>query len=219
MSNKEAGETPYRALYRRTNVEGYDDTAHIFALDYYKPGSGGEDDFSRKEAWFYYDGGDELEKEFGRRLETILDDLFVDNSIDWDIMTLAPSEEVDNLNENMLSIVKDASDEIGIEYRQVLRRFRPVRETGEMGSSHQMLLNLKDSIEVTEDVEGLNIIIVDNVSIFGFKLAHLTEKLLEEGADSVFCVVLGVTNGERNIDDLERGLTASSAVRAFGGEQ
>lgn len=218
MNSKQRNETPYRALYRRTKVEGYDDTAHIFAVDYYKPGSGGEDDFSRKEAWFYYDGGEELEEEFGQKLEKILQDLFVDNSIDWDIITLAPSQDIDSLNENMLAIVKEASDEIGIEYRQVLRRYRPVKKTMEMGSSHQMLMNLKDSIEVTEDVEGLNVIIVDNVSIFGFKLAHLTEMLLEAGAKKVFCVVLGVTNGERGIDDLERGLTASSAVRAYGGE-
>lgn len=216
---KNNSENHYRALYRRTNLEGYSDTAHIFALDYYKPGSGGKDDFSRKEAWFYYDGGKDLKREFGRKLETILDDLFVDNSIDWDIMTIAPSEKVDDLNENMLSIVEDASEELDIEYRQVLRRFRSISETGEMGSSHQMLLNLKDSIEVTEDVEGLNIIIIDNVSIYGFKLAHMTEKLLDAGAESVFCVVLGVTSGERGIKDLEKGLTASSAVRAFGEKQ
>lgn len=218
LAVKETDEVPYRALYRRTDVEGYDDTAHVFAVDYYRPGAGGEDDFSRKEAWFYYDGGKELEREFGEKLETILEDLFVDNTVDWDIITLAPSEKIDGLNEHMLSIVEAASDQTGIEYRQVLRRFRTVRETEEMGSSQQMLLNLKDSIEVTEDVTGLNIIIVDNVSIYGFKLAHLTEKLLEAGAERVFCVVLGVTNSERGIDDLEKGLTASSAVRAFGGD-
>lgn len=217
--SKNHANSPYRALYRRTDVEGYEDTAHIFALDYYKPGSRGQDEFSRKEAWFYYDGGEELEQEFSQKLETILQDLFVDNTIDWDMITVAPSEEVDNLNENMVSLVENASDDLGIEYRQVLRRFKSAEDTEEMGSSRQMLRNMKDSIEVTENVEGLNIIIVDNVSIYGFKLAHLTEKLLDAGAESVFCIVLGVTSGERGIDDLERGLTASSAVRAFGEQQ
>lgn len=217
MAVEETIENPYRALYRRTKVEGYDDTAHIFALDYYRPGSGGEDDFSRKEAWFYYDGGEDLEKEFGQKLQTILNDLFVDNTVDWDLMTIAPSEEVGSINKQMLKIVADASRETGIEYRQVLRRYRKVKETSEMADSRQMLLNLKNSIEVTEDVEGRNVIIIDNVSIYGFKLAHLTEMLLEAGAEKVFCVCLGVTNHERVIKDLEKGLTASSAVRAFGG--
>lgn len=217
MAVEETIENPYRALYRRTKVEGYDDTAHIFALDYYRPGSGGEDDFSRKEAWFYYDGGEDLEREFGQKLETILNDLFVDNTVDWDLMTIAPSEEVGSINKQMLKIVADASRETGIEYRQVLRRYRKVKETSEMADSRRMLLNLKNSIEVTEDVEGLNVIIIDNVSIYGFKLAHLTEMLLEAGAEKVFCVCLGVTNHERGIKDLEKGLTASSAVRAFGG--
>jgi hypothetical protein len=219
MEREEDRETePYRALYRRTKVEGYDDTAHVFAVDYYRPGSKGEDDFSRKEAWFYYLGDDELEEEFGDRLDTILEDLFVDNTIDWDVLTLAPSERKDELNSNMLKISRDASEKTGIEYRQLLRRNRNVYETGELEGSMKRISNLQNSIEITEDVEGLNIILLDNVSIYGFKLAHMTEMLLNAGAERVFCVCLGVTNTERGVQDLEKGVTASTAVKVFGGE-
>lgn len=215
---REKGENSksYRALYRRTKVEGYDDTAHIFAVDYYEPGAQGDDEFSRKEAWFYYLGDDEIEDEFGKKLDTILEDLFVDNTVDWDVMTLAPSENKDEINENMLHICEEASESTGIEYRQLLRRNRSVHQTGEFEGSMARIANLEGSIEVSEDVEGLNIILLDNVSIYGFKLAHMTEMLLNAGAERVFCVCLGVTNHERGIEDLERGITASTAVNAYG---
>lgn len=216
MVLSEKNSKPYRALYRRTEVEGYDDTAHVFAVDYYRPGSKGRDDFSRKEAWFYYMGDDELEEEFSESLDKIIEDLFVDNTVEWDVMTLAPSDKKDGLNQNMLNICRDASESTGIEYRQLLRRSRDVYETGELEGSMTRIANLQDSIEVSGDVEGLNIILLDNVSIYGFKLAHMTEMLLDAGAERVFCVCLGVTNHERGVEDLEKGVTASTAVKAFG---
>lgn len=214
----DVGEEPYRALYRRTKLDGYSDAAHIFALDYYRPGSQGRDDFSRKEAWFYYLGDKLLEEEFGGSLEKILDDLFVDNTVDWDIITLAPSRSRDGLNKGMLGICRSASDKLGIEYRQVLRRTEDVPDPGEFQASREELEALQDSMEIEGDVEGLNIVLVDNVSIHGFKLSHLTEILLEAGAKRVFCVCLGVTNHVKEVQDLDEGVTASAAVKAFGGK-
>ena len=200
------------ALYRYTLVNEYKYPAHIFALDYYDPGSHGEDEFSRKEAWFYYIGDDELEKEFSDRVEKLLDDLFVNNSIDWNYFTLAPSNEMDSLNKNMLKICKTISDKGGIEYRQVLRRSMSVDESGEMSSTRQKVINQEGSIEIIQDVEGDNIIILDNVSVSGVYLAYCTKMLLEAGAKTVCCVVLGVTNSIRNVKRLEKGTTASNAM-------
>lgn len=217
MKYSEKNPKSYRALYRSTNVEGYEDTAHVFALDYYKPESNVEDDFSRKEAWFYYMGDDELEEEFGEMLDKIIEDLFVDNTVEWDIMTLAPSNNKDELNQNMLNICRHASESTGIEYKKVLRRSRDVYETGELEGSMRRIINLQNSIEVSGNVKGLNIILVDNVSIYGFKLAHMTEMLLDAGAERVFCVCLGLTNHGRGVEDLEKGVAASTAVKTSKG--
>ena len=217
MVMSDSNEKPYRALYRRTKLDGYKDAAHIFALDYYRPGSQGEDDFSRKEAWFYYLGDKLLEEEFGESLEKILDDLFVDNTVDWDIITLAPSSGREGLNQNMLGICRSVSEKLGIEYQQVLRRTREVEDSGEFQDSRR-ILEMQSSMEVEGDVEGMNIILLDNVSIHGSKLSYLTEILLDTGAKRVFCVCLGVTNHVREVQDLDEGVTASAAVKAFGGE-
>ena len=200
------------ALYRYTVVNEYKYPAHIFALDYYEPGSHGEDEFSRKEVWFYYIGDDELEKEFSSRVEKLLDDLFVNNSIDWNYFTLAPSNEIDGLNENMLKICDTISEKEEIEYRQVLRRSMKVDESDEMSSTRQKVINQEGSIEITQDVEGDNIIILDNVSVSGVYLAYCTKMLLEADAKTVCCVVLGVTNSIRDVKRLEKGTTASNAM-------
>lgn len=206
------------ALYRETSVEGYDNPVHTFAMDYYKPGSQGEDEFSRKEVWFYFCGDDELSAEFEDGLVNLLRELFVRNSVDWDFVTLAPSNEKDGLNENMYGLCVGATNRIGIEYRQVLRRTRTVEDDSEMGTSRQKLINLADSMEVTEDVEGKDVIIVNNVSVSGFELAHCTDLLLEAGAERVCSVCLGVTNSERIVKRLKDGVTASQAIRGSGVE-
>lgn len=209
MSKKES---KTQALYRYTLLNDYKYPAHIFALDYYKPGAHGDDEFSRKEAWFYYVGDEEIKNEFSDRLEKLLKDLFVDNTIDWDYFTLAPSNEKDSLNENMEEVCDKISDKGGIEYTQVLRRSRGVEEAGEMSSVRQQITNQEGSIEITEDVEGDNIIIVDNVSVSGVYLAYITQLLLEEGAQTVCSVVLGVTNDVRDVKRLTKGTTASTAM-------
>lgn len=204
-------ETP-EALYRYTLVNEYKYPAHVFALDYYEPGSQGEDEFSRKEAWFYYLGDEELENEFSERIEKLLVDLFVNNSIDWSYFTLAPSHKKDGLNENMLKICEQISEKGGLEYRQVLRRSRNIEESQEMGSVRQKVIGQEGSIEVTKDVEGDNIVIINNVSVSGVFLAYCTKMLLEAGAKTVCCVVLGVTNSIRDVKRLEKGTTASTAM-------
>lgn len=209
MSKKDSDQ---EALYRYTLLNDYDYPAHIFALEYYRPGSDGKDEFSRREALFYYIGDDEVSDEFSDRLGKLLDDLFVDNTIDWDYFTLAPSNEKDSLNENMEQVCEKISDEGGIEYRQVLRRSRGVQETREMSSVRQQVINQEGSIEVTEDVTDENIIIIDNVSVSGVYLAYCTQLLLESGAKTVCSVVLGVTNDVRDVKRLTKGTSASTAM-------
>lgn len=201
------------ALYGRTDIKGYGQPVHVFGLDYYEPGAKGRHDFSRKEVWFYFFGDEELKDEFGERFENLLANLFIENSVDWDYITLVPDHEKDSLNSNMLELCQDASDNLDMDYRQVIRRSRSTENIEEMGSTQQKLVAIADSIEVTEDVEGENIILVDNVSVSGVTLSHCTEILLEAGAKRVCCIALGLTNHEREIERLAKGVTASAAMK------
>lgn len=207
------------ALYRHTGVNEYEDPAHIFALDYYRPGSQGDDDFSRKEAWFYYLGGIDLEEEFASRVDELMQDLFVDNTVEWDYFTLAPGHEMDELNDNMKGLSDRIAEEGNVKYRQVLRRSKSVEESRELGSIRKRIIAQENSIEVTEDVKGKNIIILDNVSISGVYLAYLTQMLMDAGARKVSCVTLGVTNHERGVTRLKKGETASGAMKEEGEEK
>ncbi|MFB6208958.1 MAG: phosphoribosyltransferase family protein [Candidatus Nanohaloarchaea archaeon] len=206
------------ALYRQTDVNEYDQPAHIFALDYYRPGSGGDHEFSRKETWFYYFGDDEIQEEFTERVDDMVNELFVENSVDWDYFTLAPSSRKASLNEHMEKLCSAISEKKVMEYRQVLERSRGIEESREFESVKQKLANQKNSIDIKEDVDGKNIIIVDNVSVSGISLAFLTELLLNAGAERVSCLVLGVTNHERFVRDLEEGIRASTAMAEIQGE-
>lgn len=209
MEKTEGGSTN---LYQRTDVTGYSSPAHIFGIDYYEPGSQGEDDFSRREVWFYHCGDEGLKEEFGGRLEQLLLELFIDNTISWDFITLAPAEEKDKVNPNMLEICEDAAEVLGIEYRQVLRRSETITERSEMRAPEIEIEDMEQTIEVSSEVSDQNIVLIDNVSISGLKLAYYTNLLLKAGAKRVFCVTLGVTNHERKVKELASGVTASAVV-------
>jgi len=206
-----------QALYRKTLVNQYEYPAHIFALDYYKPGSKGKDKFSRKEVWFHYLGGKQLKEEFSSRMKELFDDLFVNNSVDWDYFTVAPSTDKDGLNRNMLDLSNRISDEGKLNYRQVLRRSKGIDKVTELSSIKQKMIRRQSSIEVTEDVQGDNIIVINNVSVSGVYLAYLTKTLLDKGASRVACVCIGVTNHERAVRDLEKGTTAIEAMEDMKG--
>lgn len=209
-------EQKWKALYRYTEIEGMEHPAHVFGIDYFEPGSNGEHLFSRKEVLFYHDGDEDLKKEFSAKLEDLLRELFVLNSVDWDFVTLAPSRQRDGLNENMLEIVEKASSRAGMEYSQVMRRTRELELTSELSGSQGQISNQEGSIEVSGEVEGKNVVIVENVSVTGIELVYMTQVLLEAGAERVYCLTLGLTNDIREVRQLEKGVTASHAVEERG---
>ncbi|PSH01898.1 MAG: hypothetical protein BRC26_02800, partial [Nanohaloarchaea archaeon QH_8_44_6] len=72
----------------------------VLGLGEYKKDKG-EDDFSRKQVWFYVYGDEDIESEFETELEEMLNSRFVEDSLNWDLMTLYPTHYKGQVNANM----------------------------------------------------------------------------------------------------------------------
>jgi len=179
-------------VFTVAHVEEFETETPILGLDRYKPNSHGEHEFSRKQAWFYTYGDESIREEFRERLTELLHSRFVRDEKKWDMVTLYPTHSRGEVNSNMKLLLEESLREMGIEYRQVLERTETVQESHELNSDSDKVLNLNDSIEVSGDVEGKNVILLDNISLSGTSLSHGAHRLYQAGAENVFSVSLGV---------------------------
>ena len=187
-------------IYRKVDSKYFDYPADVLGLDYYKEDSAGEDDFSRKQIWFYVYGDDELKTEFKAGFENMFETLFGESSDYWDFMTLMPSHEKGGFNRNMIELAEELSNDAGVEFNNILHRNHTIRDNHELNSLREKVINSEESIDLQGDVEGKNILLLDNLSLTGCSLMQVTELLKRNGADNVVCMVLGMdTNGENDI--------------------
>lgn len=177
-------------LYGRAESKYYENPCHVFALDEYKKDRG-EDEFSRKQVWFCVYGDDEIEEEFHSGLKSLLKSKFVEDDIEWDLMTLYPTHVEGEVNPHMQALLKSLSSELGIEYRQILERNETIEENHELDSTKAKVVNLEGTID-THNFDEKNIILVDNISLTGTSLLHGTDQLINNGAERVFGVCLGL---------------------------
>lgn len=198
-------------LFGKAELKHYKNPCHVLALDEYKKDQG-EDDFSRKQVWFYVYGDDEIEKEFHTELKALIEERFKEDEIDWNMMTLYPTHVKDEVNSHMQDLIKNLSSEIDINYRQVIHRNKTVEENHELESERAKIVNLENSVDV-ENVEGKNVILIDNITLTGTSLVHGANKLYEKGAENVFGVCLGMGRSFPGKKHVSNNIKASELLK------
>jgi len=187
-------------VYREVDSKYFEYPAKILSIDYYEEDSAGEHDFSRKQVWFYVYGDDEIKQEFVNDFSTIYETLFSEHEDYWDFVTLMPSHGKASFNPNMEELLTEFSEEVGLEFRQILHRNHDIRDNHELDNLKEKVINSESSINLRGDVQGKNILLVDNISLTGCSFMHAVELLKRNGANNVVCMALGVdTNGSSDL--------------------
>lgn len=193
----------------------YQEITHIFAIGHYKPKELGEDDFSRKLIYFYKYGNDI--NFFLEELTELYKLRFEGDSMKFDYFTLYPTRKKDGVNPNMVDLVNKISANVGLPYKQVLRRNKDVKPNHELKTFNERVENVKGSVDVTEDVVGKNILVLDNTATTGISLIDVANLLLSKGAKNVACICLGLSCKEKDTDynDLNQTLKYSKISKIF----
>lgn len=197
-------------FYGKVDLKYYRNQCPVLALEEYKKDKG-EDEFSRKQVWFTVYGDEDIEEEFHERLKSLIEDRFVDDEIDWELMTLYPTHVKGEVNQHMQMLLRGLASEIDIPYKQVIHRSKTVKENHELDNVKTKTLNLEGSITV-DDFEGENVILIDNIALSGVSLLHGAEQLLNNGAENVFGVCLGMGVEFPNKKQIKRGKKASELL-------
>ena len=197
-------------FFGKAELEYFRNPCPVLALDEYKKDRG-EDEFSRKQVWFHVYGDDEIEEEFFQSLKDLIESRFQNDKINWDLMTLYPTHVKGKVNQHMDVLLRRISKETGIEYRKVIERTRTVEENHELESTEAKAVNIKGTA-ACEDVEGKNVLLVDNISLSGTSLVHGANLLLDNGAENVFGVCLGMGESFLNKNQVSRGKKASELL-------
>ena len=188
-----------REVVRLVSSKYYEKEVVVFGLGHYVKKGDGKNPFSRK-TWYFYDKG--YYKKFIEDKASYLFDLRVKNSFNPDFITIMPSSKKDSVNSNLKELAEYLSNESKISYTQVLRRNKDIKKTHESKSASDRRENVKESIDITRDVYGKRILLLDNVCISGTSILYCANLLLENGAEEVVGFCLGLSS-QGTVDDLE----------------
>lgn len=124
---------------------------------------------------------------FGAYLADVLKDNNIPDRVDF-IVPVPMSEQSRRkrgYNQSEL-ISKAVSAETGIPVRSVVRKVRNTGEQKKLGRAGRKL-NLKNAFEVTEDVSGKKILLIDDICTTGSTFSEIAVMLRKNGAESVYC--------------------------------
>ena len=192
----------------------FPEIVHVFSPTHYIRHSQGEDEFSRRLNNFYIYGNEP--EAFLRMVMDLFDRHFKKDPLKYDFVTLQPSRIKNSINNNMKSLVENFSKETDIEYKQILNRNKTIKGNHELNTYEERKKNMEGSIEITTNVKGKNILILDNITTTGTSLLYSANLLKEKGTKNVVCIVLGLSDAEKETDfDLTPKRTASFFMEKF----
>jgi len=197
-------------FYGEASLEYFKRPCPVLALDEYRKDKG-EDEFSRKQVWFHVYGDEEIEQEFYLELKDLIESRFQNDELDWDLITLYPTHVKGKVNPHMNALLKRISSETGIEHKNVIERTQTVEENHELESTKAKAVNVEGTASC-EDVEGKNVILVDNITLSGTSILHGANLLHDNGAENVFGVCLGIGESFPKKNHISRGKKASELL-------
>jgi len=134
------------------------------------------------------------------------------------MITQYPTHTENQLNPNLRDLFLEISAETDIPMGQVLERTETVQENHMISNEKAKVVNLEGSLSVNRDVEGKNIILVDNIVLSGISILQGVDVLKQAGAENVFAVTLGTSIEHKDgTRELNEGQKASELLELKDG--
>lgn len=207
-----------RYYYRKLESEHFEYPGHLLGLDYYKKFSAGEDNFSRKQVWFYTYGDEEIRYEFIEDMTEMLNLIVNNGNTNWDTLVPIPSRYKGEVNKNIKKLASDLSDSFDFDFAETLYRNHTVRSNHELETEREKVINVENSLDLKHDVENKNIILLDNISLTGSTFLHAIDLLKMNGANKVLCICLGLDYRKKDNDLEFNSKTSKEILEKIEGE-
>lgn len=124
---------------------------------------------------------------FGKYLADVLKNNDIPNRVDFIVPVPMSKSSRRRRGYNQSELIAEAvSAEIGIPVKCIVRKIRNTKEQKTLSKAERRI-NLKNAFEVTEDVSGKRILLLDDVCTTGSTFSEIAVMLRKSGADEVFC--------------------------------
>lgn len=124
---------------------------------------------------------------FGAYLADVLKDNRIPERVDFIVPVPMSEKSRRKRGYNQSELIAEAvSAETGIPVRCAVRKVRNTGEQKKLGRAGRKL-NLKDAFEVTGDITGKNVLLLDDICTTGSTFSEIAVLLRKHGAENVFC--------------------------------
>jgi len=171
----------------------------VFGLGHHKPKEEGADQFTKNIISFYEYGNARERAYLLQNFINLFKERF-EGDIKFDAVCIVPTREKGGINPNMESFAREFAEAIGIPYKQVICRNRTIKGQHELDDKDARLENVKGSIDVTENLAGKGILVLDNLCISGASAQAVFDALKEAGASDVYFMCFGLGSKSRLCD-------------------
>lgn len=169
--------------------------AHIIAHRWYDPDVWDQNQESHEIIQYAKQGMSELTETFTQELTDVYDAAIASSDIDPKYITVIPGHD-GAIAEPLVTLAREISQGFDLEYQALLDRTGP-GQTQKFLSSRDRWVNQDESLEVSRNLSGESIAIIDDISTSGASFATATHRLQHRGADAVVCLALGLTTEQR----------------------
>lgn len=117
------------------------------------------------------------------------------SSVEFDIVTSVPMFKRDEIKrdfDHAKILAKCLSRKIGVDYKITLKQIEKRKSQHELNAAER-IENVKGIYKVTAEVEGKNILLVDDIKTSGSSLNECAHELLISGAEGVWCICAAIT--------------------------
>jgi len=171
----------------------------VFGLGHHKPKEEGDDQLTKTIINFYEYGNKREGAYLLQRLINLFKERF-EGDVKFDVVCVVPTREKDGINPNMQPFAREFAGAVGVPCKQVIRRNRTIKSQHELENMDERIENVKGSIEVTEDVKGKSMLVLDNLCITGASSQEVFDALKNAGAKEVYFICFGLGSKGKESD-------------------
>jgi predicted amidophosphoribosyltransferase len=188
------------SYYRGQKCKHCNKVVPVFGLGHHVPKSTVDDPFTKRAVYFYKYGTDS--DYFLNRFYNLYAERFKDD-ISFDLICVIPTHEKDTINQNMISLATTFGEKthVPVDTNTIKRILTTAAQHG-IKTKEERILNIKDSLDVTRELTGKNILVFDNATTSGATTQVVFDLLKEHGANIVvfFCTTLGILATKQDFD-------------------
>lgn len=208
-------------LFRRIdppNVVATNQAVPVFALDWYEPRSKADEPskFSTRLLSFAKEDKDVHTDHFRTRMRDLIHRRFLRDRWEYDYITVFPSHEAGRLSPPLVELARDAVLKTPVVYTPLLERTETTPRQRQR--THEERLEVakypKATLRVQSQLEDDTVIILDDVCTSGASLMAGAHLLRTAGAKRVIGLVLGITSGRHDVQEISSPSASVSEIIA-----